>query len=451
MKKSLAAVFCGIVGLGLQQAQAQKCGTDLVTEKLIAQRPEAKEAFLRYQEEIKERAEKFEAQMANSSNKTTGKYTVPLVFHVILRQSQIDSIGGIQGIYNRIASQVAVLNTDFNAENADSSTIPAVFKPLFGKADIAFGVAHKKPDGTATTGVEIKVAGSNYNGYDFGSAFLVSTAGGGLDAWDNKKYLNIWITDITNGNQPGQILGYAISPSFGKNVLQNEQAIGVVIDFLAFGKRNPSSIQIFTPKADNGRTMVHEIGHFFTLNHIWGNTAVGSGVCSDDDGVADTPPQQDANQSTCPTYPKANCTNSPGGEMFMNFMDYVHDDCMRMFTKGQVARMQSEFSSTGGSYQLQFNVAAMSYPTDVTSLEPENTFDLVPNPTSGIFTVSFSDVNTKLKGISVVNMVGQTVKQITSGLQNQGFSVDLTGMQKGIYMVQCHFETGTVTRKIVLQ
>jgi hypothetical protein len=33
------------------------------------------------------------------------------------------------------------------------------------------------------------------------------------------------------------------------------------------------------------------------------------------------------------------CGNGPNGDMFMNFMDYVDDAAMHMFTKGQVQRM----------------------------------------------------------------------------------------------------------------
>jgi len=35
------------------------------------------------------------------------------------------------------------------------------------------------------------------------------------------------------------------------------------------------------------------------------------------------------------------CNNGPNGDMFMNYMDYVDDDTMVMFTLGQVARMNA--------------------------------------------------------------------------------------------------------------
>ena len=63
------------------------------------------------------------------------------------------------------------------------------------------------------------------------------------------------------------------------------------------------------------------------------------------DFVADTPIQTGPNVGK-PTFPHITCKtptnpdgNGPNGDMFMNFLDYVDDDAMYMFTKGQVLRM----------------------------------------------------------------------------------------------------------------
>ena len=63
-------------------------------------------------------------------------------------------------------------------------------------------------------------------------------------------------------------------------------------------------------------------------------------VCVADDQVADTPIQAGANFGP-PTFPAVTCNNGPHGDMFMNYMDYVDDKAMFMFTAGQVARMQA--------------------------------------------------------------------------------------------------------------
>jgi hypothetical protein len=56
--------------------------------------------------------------------------------------------------------------------------------------------------------------------------------------------------------------------------------------------------------------------------------------------VPDTPNQAKQNYNK-PAFPHVTCHNGPHGDMFMNYMDYVDDDTMLMFSKGQVARMRA--------------------------------------------------------------------------------------------------------------
>ena len=85
-----------------------------------------------------------------------------------------------------------------------------------------------------------------------------------------------------------------------------------------------------------GRSATHEIGHFFNLRHIWGDTP----DCSGSDFVDDTPNAESPNFGK-PTFPHVTCGNGPNGDMFMNYMDYSDDDSMFMFSPGQVARMHT--------------------------------------------------------------------------------------------------------------
>jgi len=85
-----------------------------------------------------------------------------------------------------------------------------------------------------------------------------------------------------------------------------------------------------------GRTSTHEIGHWLNLRHIWGDTE----DCTGTDFVDDTPNAQLPNYGK-PKFPHVSCNNGPNGDMFMNFMDYVDDDSMMMFTAGQVVRMHA--------------------------------------------------------------------------------------------------------------
>ena len=78
----------------------------------------------------------------------------------------------------------------------------------------------------------------------------------------------------------------------------------------------------------NGATLTHEIGHWFGLEHTFS------------DAVADTPPQNTPNYG-CPTVDLNNCTTTVGTDYGGNFMDYVDDDCMFLFTEDQIMIMQA--------------------------------------------------------------------------------------------------------------
>jgi hypothetical protein len=131
----------------------------------------------------------------------------------------------------------------------------------------------------------------------------------------------MWVCQLGGG-----LLGYAQFPG-GPAATD-----GVVILHSAFGTTGTAA-----PPFHLGRTATHEIGHWLNLNHIWGDDGTG---CSGTDNVADTPNQGGGNTGK-PTFPHVSCGNGPNGDMFMNYMDYVDDDAMFMFTAGQATRMQA--------------------------------------------------------------------------------------------------------------
>jgi len=153
-----------------------------------------------------------------------------------------------------------------------------------------------------------------------------SSSTGGADAWPADRYLNVWVCGNLRNSRGNSLLGYAQFPG-GPAATD-----GVVILHSAFGTTGSAAAPF-----DLGRTTTHEIGHWLNLRHIWGDDGTG---CSGDDFVADTPNAGGPNYNK-PTFPNVTCGNGPDGDLFMNYMDYVDDDAMFMFTHGQVARMQA--------------------------------------------------------------------------------------------------------------
>ncbi len=450
MKKLLViAAACSLVLLGDNtKAQNRKCGNELITAE-IAKDPSKQQAFEAYRMQIKADADAYASSKANSASKTTGNVSIPVVFHVVLSQAQIDQLGGEQGIYSRVASQMQVLNNDFNATNLDINSVPAAFKSVIGNAEINFGLAHRKPDGTGTIGVEILIKPVGFNGFGVSDNNVKNTSSGGLDAWDHTKYLNVWVTNITNSG----VLGYAYSPQFTLNLQLPLRYQGAVIHYGALGSRTGPNQYFVSSVAERGRTLTHELGHFFNLFHVWGNTAVGSGNCSDDDDVSDTPRQRDATQSNCPSGVVPNCSNQThaGGEMYMNYMDYSGDACTRMFTAGQVNRMRAQIEPGGASYSLTQNGIVMTWPTSISSLEKNNSVQILPNPSNGVFNIQFVNKENQLLYINVMSMTGQTVKRVSIAEQANNYSIDISHMPKGLYMLQLGFEEGMISKKVIVK
>ena len=245
--------------------------------------------------------------------------TIPVVVHVVYR-TPAENIAVAQ-----INSQIDALNRDFSAGNPDRVLTPAVWASLVDDAKIRFALATTDPRGKRTNGItRTKTKAKSFSTGDT----VKRNATGGADPWPSDTYLNLWVCTLANG-----LLGYAQFPG-GPAVTD-----GVVILNTAFGTTGTASAPF-----NLGRTAVHEVGHWLNLNHIWGDAS----DCSGTDHVADTPNAQLPNFGE-PTFPHISCGNAPSGDMFVNYMDYVDDRVMVMFTRGQVARMQASLAGPRSS------------------------------------------------------------------------------------------------------
>ena len=289
--------------------RSRTCATMEVHRRLLSQEP----AYARNRDEIENRALLFEQ---GDRSARPGVTRIPVVVHVVWN-SAAQNISDAQ-----IASQIDVLNRDFRRTNPDVNNTPAPFLPLATDARIEFFLATVDPNGAPTSGITRRQTTlASFSSNDA----IKSAATGGADSWPAAEFLNIWVAPRLTSPQ-GDLLGYAQFPG-GPAATD-----GVVILHSAFGTTGTAA-----PPFHLGRTATHEIGHWLNLNHIWGDDGTG---CSGTDNVADTPNQAGPNVGT-PTFPHVSCSNGPNGDMFMNYMDYVDDPAMFMFSTGQVSRMQA--------------------------------------------------------------------------------------------------------------
>lgn len=272
---------------------------------------------------------------------------LPVVFHIVLPNPYLITDEVVQ-------SQIEAMNRDFSGLNPDTTNLPAAFQAIRGHSSIRFVLAKRTPSGKLTNGIDRVFSTATGNPDNLVDSIKRKSLGG-ADAWDPKSYINIWVGNISNG---GGVLGYTQIPGSGNSIDD-----GVFCNILGFGI---SSCNVSA--YNKGRTVVHELGHYFGLNHIWGDDETSSNTCSGDDfrpmtsdgstytlpaslynppgkgntseDIGDTPNQSVATNS-CPSGVKTDaCTSTSPGILYEDFMDYTSDDCYSMFTLKQVERME---------------------------------------------------------------------------------------------------------------
>jgi zinc-dependent metalloproteinase lipoprotein len=257
-------------------------------------------------------------------------YQLPIVFHIIYDAAGTG--GAINIPASSIHAQIAQLNKDYANLAGSGYSISA-------STGIQFCLAKTNPAGAtlAEPGIdriERSSIGLGTPPYMPSSAVLENTMKPAT-IWDPSRYINVWVVAM------GIYTGYSTFPSSSgltglDNYTESNTNAGVVINPSTVGsKTNPSAPCGTNSASSGGCILSHELGHFFGLRHIWGDTNCGTDYCDD------TPLHQTSNYGKF-THPKSNtCLPPTADEMFENYMDYTDDEQLNTFTIGQVARMQT--------------------------------------------------------------------------------------------------------------
>lgn len=320
-------------------------------------------------------------------------------------------------------NQIDVLNADYTASNSDANlwTAASNFYPgvNHGVANIEFRIATQNhPSGLdeeLLEGSSAVTIGYNYgNGNDEDSS------------WSG--YMNFIVKDIGS-----ELLGYSPlggSISAGHSVVMNSGA---------FGSGAGCSGSGIVPQApyNLGRTVTHELGHFYNLDHPWG----GDGGCGFDDGIADTPNIFESN-SGCPASGSVLACEPNEKALTMNYMDYVNDACMYMFTKGQIAVVESYLETIKDDFK-----------TDVLSVHSEvfEAFSIFPNPNKGSFNLKFKAASNDDIKIHIYDISGRRI--YTRGYENRisfNQTIYLENVQSGVYVMIISNGSAQLTKRIVI-
>jgi predicted Zn-dependent protease len=403
--KFIFILFC--FGFFYAPLLAQRCGTS----EYIINHPIKKNNFLRGQS----------PNVPSRDTLANEVILIPVVVHVLYNNSE-ENISDQQ-----VISQITSLNNDYRRLNADTVNTPDVFRSIAADIRIQFCLAKVDPQGRSTSGIIHKFTNQTQFLADDQMKF---SSKGGDDAWDATRYLNIWVCNLF-----GRTLGYAVLP--GSPLAKD----GVVLKYACFGT-TPNVVSPY----NKGRTATHEIGHWLGLKHLWGDAMCG------DDGIADTPPQETSN-SYCPVFPHlSSCSNSPNGDMFMNYMDFTDDGCMNLFTKGQKAEMRGLFAL--GNLRNSFlnstacdssNTEAGPLPTDPKTSELKIT--IYPNPFSNIINIA-SDNKSNITGkiLRLYDVTGKLFK--TQTIQSQNTVLNVSNLPAGMYILKIE---DTLVYKLIKQ
>ena len=265
------------------------------------------------------------APAAGFQRPAVATYRIPVVFHVVHNGEAVGTGSNISA--TRIQEQLDRLNVDYAKLNTDAGSVPAAFQPVHADVQVQFALAQRDPNGLCFDGIDrVDRNAKGWTAPPYTNTYCNSTIKPG-SFWDPTKYMNFWVVDLGGG-----LLGFAQFPDNTANLSGLSASggaantDGVVCLYSAVGNT--------TGAYNLGRTATHEVGHYLGLRHIWGDAACG------DDFVGDTPTQNTSNYG-CPAYPHVTCTNGANGDQFMNYMDYVDDGCMLMFSQGQKDRVQA--------------------------------------------------------------------------------------------------------------
>ncbi len=403
----------------LSFAQQRTCGMQQHMQTIMND-PAKRAAYLEQQSRFETELQRVNSNSFRSPNVLI---RIPVAVHYPSSGAASESLKTC--LRNLAQKQIDILNADYNATNADVVNFvdDAQYYPgtNVGVMNVQFVLATQNhPAGTGIANGTVAVT--------FGTDFLSNADSD--STWAG--YCNLVVRNIAGG-----ILGY--SPLGG---LPN-QGETVVIDNNAFGatmSTSPTTCTGFIPGApyNLGRTLTHELGHFFNLDHTF-DGCDGSNCATSGDRVCDTP-ATDTESYDCPV--AGDVFGCSDFALTMNYMDYVNDACMYMFTAGQATRMTA-----------WYNLIANQFLTNTLANEDflQSQFNLYPNPNKGSFTIEFKEL-TGSYSVEVFDVTGKTIYENNFDQSaNLIQAINLDHPTSGIYFVNIKSDNGLVTKKLIIE
>lgn len=362
-------------------------------------------------------AELVKQRVQNKAPRRASIITIPVVLHVFHNgdDGKIDLAQAQSGL--------DVLNRDFNGLNADFDSIDPRFDSIKATLEIHFCLATRDPNGNATSGV-------NYYQDSLG---MLNQGNLFQHAWDNYKYLNIYLPKYTEG-KPDIFTAYAYYPSTPRS---NANVDGVFYSSIRWGFGSHSE---FTPGKEWASVGTHELGHWLNLRHTFQN-----GCDPTNDFVDDTPPTLGGTIHLSGCYNNdSSCGVSTNGS---NYMDYNHD-CKKMFTQGQVDRMNAALNLPSRSSlwsDSNLIAAGCAFPANDRKVANHRSIGVYPNPAQNRIQFTFEQ---QPKHLAIYDLYGKLVS--SNVLETLHYSFNVSDLASGVYFYYAKVDDAILKGKFVV-
>ena len=266
----------------------------------------------------------FSVGVQSIGNADQGEYIVPVVFHVYGAIHNCDT-GGSCVPDSLIANALKRSNEDFQGLNSLDGPIASQFQAIRENMNVEFVLAQIDPWGNPTNGIVRHGEAAGYGNYDApnDAARDAKNAEISGDAWDNYRYMNIYIMNDLDGDGATNNSGVAWYPTTS---MSDSGLARVVYNGAYLG----------TNTDENFRSILtHEFGHWLNLPHVFDGAQCNTDneiFCSHSgDRVCDTPQMSSQSMANNAQNCLGQATNTE------NFMHYT--DNYAMFTQQQAQRM----------------------------------------------------------------------------------------------------------------